>query len=76
MAFSRITINANQMGGMPCIRRMRIPVATVVEMVAQGMTHEEILADFPDLEGEDICEALAFAAEACRERSLPLLSEQ
>jgi len=61
------------MGGMPCIRGLRIPVATVVAMVADGMTHEEILAAFPDLESEDIKEALFYAAEAVRERELPIV---
>lgn len=60
------------MGGTPCLRRLRIPVATVVEMVAEGMTTEEILAAYPDLEREDIAEALRYAAEAVRERELPL----
>jgi len=56
--FTRITVNPKQMGGVPCIRGLRIPVATVVGMVADGMTEEEILAAFPDLEREDIREAL------------------
>jgi uncharacterized protein (DUF433 family) len=60
------------MGGTPCIRDLRVPVATVVAMVADGMTVEEILADLPYLEREDIAEALRFAAEAVRERELPL----
>ena len=71
--FKRITVNALQMGGMPCIRGLRIPVATVVAMVADGMTHEGILAAFPDLELEDIREALRYAAEAVRERELPIV---
>jgi uncharacterized protein (DUF433 family) len=71
--FTRITINADQMGGVPCIRGLRIPVATVVGMVAEGMTEKEILADLPDLETEDIREALRFAAEAVQERELPLV---
>jgi uncharacterized protein (DUF433 family) len=73
MKFDRITVNAEQMGGVPCIRGMRIPVATVVSMIADGMTEDEILKAFPDLEREDIREALRFAAEALRERELPLL---
>lgn len=73
MAFSRITIDNDQMGGVPCIRKLRIPVATVVGMVANGMTTEEILQAYPDLEPEDIREALAYAAEAVRERQLPLI---
>jgi uncharacterized protein (DUF433 family) len=60
------------MGGVPCIRGLRIPVATVVGMVADGMPETEILAAYPDLEAEDIREALRFAAEAVRERALPL----
>lgn len=72
MRFVRITIEPDKMGGVPCIRGMRIPVATVVEMVAEGMTIEEILADYPDLEADDVREALLYAAEAVRERELPL----
>lgn len=70
--FDRITVDPAMMGGMPCIRGLRVPVATVVAMVADGMTAEEILADLPYLEREDISEALRFAAEAVRERELPL----
>jgi uncharacterized protein (DUF433 family) len=70
--FTRITIEAGKMGGVPCIRGLRIPVATIVGMVADGMTVAEILAAYPDLESEDIQEALRFAAEAVRERELPL----
>ena len=73
MKFTRITVDPNQMGGVPCIRGLRIPVATIVDMVADGMTEAEILRDFPDLERQDIREALQFAAEAVRERELPLV---
>jgi len=62
------------MGGVPCIRGLRIPVATVVGMLADGFTEEEILKAFPDLEREDIHEALWYAAEAVRERELPLVT--
>jgi uncharacterized protein (DUF433 family) len=72
--FDRITIRQNQMGGVPCIRGLRIPVATVVGMVADGMTEAEILAACPDLEPADIRVSLRFAAEALQERELPLLS--
>lgn len=72
MTFTRITVRPDQMDGVPCIRGLRIPVATVVGMVADGMTHEAILAAHPDLEPEDIREALRCAAEAVRERELPL----
>ena len=73
MQFNRITVNPDQMGGVPCIRGLRIPVATVVGMVADGMNNREILTAFPDLEQEDITEALKYAAEAVRERELPLV---
>lgn len=72
MRFERITVEPDKMGGVPCIRGLRIPVATVVGMVAEGMSVDEILADYPDLEAEDVREALQYAAEAVRERELPL----
>jgi uncharacterized protein (DUF433 family) len=72
MKFTRITVNPRQMSGVPCIRGLRIPVATVVGMVAEGMTEAEILKAYPDLESADIHEALQYAAEAVRERELPL----
>ena len=71
----RITANPKQMGGVPCIRGLRIPVATVVGMVAERMTTDEILEAYPDLEPDDIHEALQFAAEAVLERELPLVSK-
>jgi len=73
MAFTRITIKPEQMGGVPCIRGLRIPVATVVGMVADMMSDNDILQAYPDLEPNDIREALHYAAEAVRERELPLL---
>jgi len=72
MKFSRITVRADQMGGIPCIRGLRIPVATVVGMVANRMSDDEIIDAYPDLESDDIKEALHFAAEAVRERQLPV----
>ncbi len=72
MLHPRITVDPHQMGGVPCLRRLRIPVATVVGMVADKMSHQEILLAYPDLEAEDIQAALNFAAEAMRERTLPL----
>jgi uncharacterized protein (DUF433 family) len=72
MAFERITTDPEVLGGVPCSRGLRVPVATVVGMVADGMTADEILADFPYLEPEDVTEALRYAAEAVRERELPL----
>ena len=64
MTFTRITVDPKQMGGVPCIRRLRIPVATVVGMIADAMTEEEILRAYPDLERDDIREALRYAAGA------------
>jgi uncharacterized protein (DUF433 family) len=72
MTFARITVRAEQMGGVPCIRGLRIPVATVVGMVADGMTTDEIVAAYTDLEAADVEEALRYAAEAVQERELPL----
>ena len=72
VGFERITVNPEQMGGVPCIRSLRVPVATVVGLVAQGMAETEILAEFPDLEIEDIRQALA--AAAVDERQLPRLT--
>ena len=74
MKFKRITIKPDQMGGVPCIRGLRIPVATVVGMIADGMTEQEVLKAYPDLELEDIHDALRYAAEAVRERELPLVT--
>lgn len=72
VTFTRITIDPEIMGGVPCIRGMRMPVATVVAAVADGMTVPEILTEHPDLTAEDVAEALRFAAAAVRERELPL----
>ncbi len=74
MKFTRITVKPMQLGGVPCIRGLRIPVATVVGMMADGMTEDDILRAYPDLEADDIREALRFAAESVRERELPLLA--
>lgn len=71
MTFTRITIDPHVMAGVPCIRGLRMPVAAVLRMVADGMSDEQILAEHSDLEHEDIREALRFAAEAMRERELP-----
>jgi len=70
--FTRITIDPRQMGGVPCIRGLRIPVATIVDMVADGMSPSEVAAAYPDLDDADVREALQFAAAAVRERELPL----
>ncbi|HEX7131764.1 MAG TPA: DUF433 domain-containing protein [Iamia sp.] len=72
MAFDRITTDAARMGGQPCVRDLRFPVATVVAMVADGMTTDEIVAEHPDLEPADVTECLRYAAIAVAERELPL----
>lgn len=72
MGFARVTVDPHQMGGVPCIRGLRIPVATIVEMIAQGVAVGDILGSYPDLQEEDIREALRYAAAAVRERELPL----
>lgn len=73
--WQRITVSPDQMGGVPCIRGLRIPVATVVGMVADGMATAEILSAYPDLVAEDVEESLRFAAAALRERELPLVDK-
>lgn len=70
--FPRITVDPQQMGGVPCIRGLRIPVATIVRLLAAGRPEADILADYPDLEPEDIREALRFAAATIQDRELPL----
>lgn len=68
----RITVEADKIGGLPCIRELRIPVATVVAMVADGMTVEDIVTELPPLEPADVEAALRYAADALLERELPL----
>jgi uncharacterized protein (DUF433 family) len=70
----RITINPRQMGGVPCVRGLRIPVATVVGMIAGGMTPGEVVEELPPLELEDVAAALRFAADAVADRQIPLQS--
>lgn len=70
--YSRIRIDPNKMGGVPCIRDLRMPVATVIEMLAEGFTPQLILQEHPELEMEDIQEALHFASEQLRYREIPL----
>jgi uncharacterized protein (DUF433 family) len=71
MPFTRITVNPQQMGGVPCVCGLRIPVATIVSLIAEGQSEPDILEAYPDLTTDDIHEALRFAAEAVRERVLP-----
>lgn len=70
--YKRITTDPTRMGGEPCIRNLRIPVATIITMIAQGMSTGEILEYYPDLVEEDISEALLFAAESVREKEIPI----
>ncbi|MGB6058070.1 MAG: DUF433 domain-containing protein [Microthrixaceae bacterium] len=72
MGFTRITTDPARMGGVPCVRDLRFPVAAVVAMVADGMTVDEILAEHPALEAADVTESLRYAAAAVQERELPL----
>ncbi len=76
MGFTRITVRPDQMGGTPCVRSLRIPVAAVVGMVADGMSESEIVSAYPDLEPDDVREAVRYAAEAVRERELPLAASR
>ena len=73
MAFSRIKIDSAKMGGEPCIRDLRMPVATIVKLYADGWTPDQILTDWPDLELADLSEALRFAAEASRVHQFPTI---
>lgn len=73
MDFTRITTDPAKMGGVPSIRGLRIPVSTVVGMIADGMTEDEVLTAYPDLEAEDLRESLRYAALAVRERETPLI---
>jgi uncharacterized protein (DUF433 family) len=70
----RITVDPKVMGGVPCIRGLRIPVATVVNMVAGGMTAPQIVEELPPLELDDVAAALRFAADAVADREIPLSS--
>ena len=72
VTFSQITVGPDMMGGLPCIRDLRIPAAGVVAMLADSMSADEITTELPDLVPEDVFEALRFAAEALLERELPL----
>ncbi len=69
--FDRITFEPGKMGGRACIRGLRITVGLVLSLLADGATPAEILADYPDLEAEDIRQALGYAAWPAREDVLP-----
>jgi len=70
--FERITVDPAQMGGVPCVRGLRIPVATVLRLLAGGLSETDIVTEYPDLQTEDIRECLRFAASSVMERGLPL----
>jgi uncharacterized protein (DUF433 family) len=69
--FDRITFSPQIMGGRACIRGMRIPVSVIVGQIAYGATVEEVLSDYPDLEQEDIQQALAYSAWLTHEEVHP-----
>lgn len=68
--FPRITIDPNICHGKPCIRGLRYPVETMLELLGSGMTHEEILADYEDLEADDLLAVLNYAARLAGTRRL------
>jgi uncharacterized protein (DUF433 family) len=72
MRFERISVDHLIMGGVPCVTGTRIPVATVVSLVAEGLSVEQIAQGHPQLHADDVREALLYTAEAMRERELPL----
>lgn len=71
--YKRIKIDPEKMGGVPCIRDLRMPVATIIEMLAEGYDTKQILKEHPELQIEDIQEALHFASETLRYREIPLV---
>lgn len=70
--FERITFDPNVMGGKPCLRGKRVTVGTIVGLIASGLSKEDILADYPYLEPEDITAALTYAAWRSEEVELPI----
>ncbi|GMU21079.1 MAG: hypothetical protein AMXMBFR13_11730 [Phycisphaerae bacterium] len=75
-SFDRISVDPERMGGVPCLRHLRIPVTTVAGLVAEGKSDPEILADYPDLEPDDIRQALACAAEAAPDHQMPAIRSE
>lgn len=69
MTFDRISVNPDMMGGLPCLKGVAIPVASVAAMVSMGMTVEDILDEMPGITTEDVSQALQYAALAARERA-------
>jgi uncharacterized protein (DUF433 family) len=68
MILDRITTDEHVLGGRPCIRHMRVAVSVVLKLLAGGMTPEQVLADYPDLEADDIRQCMAYAALLADER--------
>jgi uncharacterized protein (DUF433 family) len=69
----RITIDPDVMGGQPCIRGLRIPVSLIIKLIASGKSVKEILDNYPELEEEDVRQALEYAAWATMEASIPMI---
>ena len=76
MAFERITVDPERMGGLPCIRDLRVTVSTVLGQLAAGRTVEQVFEDYPYLERDDVLAALAYAAAVVNERAAPLALAQ
>jgi uncharacterized protein (DUF433 family) len=74
--FNRITFDSNIMGGRACIRGMRIPVSVIVKQIAHGASFDEILDGYPDLEREDIQQAIEYAAWLTEEEVHPLEAQK
>ncbi len=72
MSFDRITFEPGKMGGRACFRGLRISVGLIVSLIAEGVSFEELLTDYPDLEAEDIRQSLAYAAWLAREEVVPV----
>lgn len=72
MAFERITVDPERMGGVPCIRDLRVTVGMVLGQLATGRTTEQVLEDYPYLEREDVLAALEYAAARVNEREVPV----
>ena len=72
MAFERVTVDPDRMGGVPCIRGLRVTVSMVLGQIAGGRTIEQVLEDYPYLERADVLAALEFAAAVVNEREAPV----
>lgn len=72
MAFDRITVDPQRMGGVPCIRDLRVTVSMVLGQLAAGASVDELLSDYPYLERADVVAALEYAAAIVNEREVPI----